>query len=565
MKKSLVTLLFIPIITYSQSFNTDIYYGDQLCGIAQMALNPNNSLSFTSSSQLNTIEFPDSFSVDLANTALNKILFQIGASRDRFIIQACPNIKNALAVQLGGVRYILYDQNFIVQVADNFENSNWGEIFILAHEVGHHINNHSVDLLLAENINSESKLKQREQELDADLFAAFIISRLGGSLEEIVSVIENISNNINDQKSSHPNLEKRLKAVKVGFERGIGNNTLDFYNSTPLQTAEEYFNRAILNELKENYDAAIYDYNKAIEIDPFNHNALYRMGVAKKEKGDYFGSIKNHTKLSDIYPQWYKPYSEIGTAYYEIGDYNSAIRFLDTSIQKKNRAIEFKDYNNFSESDENDSYLDYFNRGQAYLKVRMYEEAFNDFKKVIELNKNNHRAYSQLSQIYILNNEYYLALSSINKAIEYNPSGSKNYFNKAVILDIIHQSTLDEIDDFSDEEDKVEILKNALDFKLSEIENYNLAIKFDNEYAVAYRSRGVAFEYIANRIVSYDNQLLDYYLQLSEKFNIFHNKSLKKNNESAYDYYMLSACNDWVIASSLGNTDSTTWISDYCN
>ena len=74
---------------------------------------------------------------------------------------------------------------------------------------------------------------------------------------------------------------------------------------------------------------------------------------------------------------------------------------MDTSIQKKNRAIEFKDYNNFSESDENDSYLDYFNRGQAYLKVRMYDEAFNDFKKVIELNKNNHRAYSQLSQIYI--------------------------------------------------------------------------------------------------------------------------------------------------------------------
>ena len=53
---------------------------------------------------------------------------------------------------------------------------------------------------------------------------------------------------------------------------------------------------------------------------------------------------------------------------------------MDTSIQKKNRAIEFKDYNNFSESDENDSYLDYFNRGQAYLKVRMYDEAFNDFK-----------------------------------------------------------------------------------------------------------------------------------------------------------------------------------------
>ena len=564
MKRTLFAILFIPIIIYSQDFNTNLYYGDQLCELAQRALKSNKSSSFPSNLQTNK-EPKDSFSIDLANKALDKILLQIGASRDRFIIQACSNIRNALAVQFGGVRYILYDQDFIVQVADNFEKSNWGEIFILAHEVGHHINNHSIDLLLAENISSESKSKQREQELDADLFAAFIISRLGGSFEEIVSVIENISSNTNDQKSTHPNLEKRLNAVKAGFERGVANKASGFYSPTPLQTSEEYFNRAILKELKGSYDDAIYDYIKAIEIDPFNHNALYRLGVAKKEKGDYFGSIKNHTKLSDIYPQWYKPYSEIGTTYYKIGDYNSAIRFFSTSIQKKNTANKFNNNYNFNKSNEKDFHLDYFNRGQAYLKVRMYDEAYNDFKKVIELKNDFHRAYSQLSQIYILRNEYSQALDYLNKAIKYNPTSSKNHFNKAVILDIIHQLTLDEIDSFSDEENKLEILKNALDIKLSEIESYNFAIKYNNEYAVAYRSRGVAYEYIAKSIVSYDNQLLDYYLELSDKFGLFHEKTYKRNNESAYNYYMKCACNDWLAASTFGNTESKIWLSEYCD
>ena len=110
MKRSLFAILLIPIIMYSQNFNTNLYYGDQLCEIAQGALKSNKSSLFPSSLHTNK-ETKDSFSVVLANKALDKILFQIGASRDRFIIQACSNIKNALAVQLGGVRYILYDCN----------------------------------------------------------------------------------------------------------------------------------------------------------------------------------------------------------------------------------------------------------------------------------------------------------------------------------------------------------------------------------------------------------------------------------------------------------------------
>ena len=557
--KKLIFIVFLSITfnLFSHNFNTEVYYGDELCQTVQNAL-------ISKSSLLSTSKFNKTFSDERAYKALDKILFQIGASRDRFIIQSCSNINNALAVQLGGVRYILYDPNFIEDVANDDDNSSWGQMFILAHEVGHHINNHSLDLLIADDLESETKRKQRQQELDADIFAAFVIAKLGGDYEEIVSVIKTISDNENDQKSTHPNLDKRLDAVKVGYNRGVSNNSQNFYNPTNLQTAEEYFNRALLNELKGNYDKAIYDYTKAINIDPFYYNAIYRRGITKREKEDYFGSIKDFTKLSDIYPDMYKPYSEIGSNYYDIGDYNSAVSFLTISIKKKDKAIKSGDFNNFNESDAENYHLTYYNRGQAYLKLRMYDEAYDDFSYIIYLQESFDKAYSQISQIYILRKEYYQALSSLNKAIEHNSTNSKNYFNRAVILGILHQLYLDDYDDSWGQKDKIEYLKNSFNFKISEIEDYNLAIKNNKNYAIAYRSRGIAYEFLADRISSND-EFLNFYLGISEKFKTFYNYSVKNNNESAYSFYNNSACNDWATAVSLGNVESEKWISEDCN
>ena len=50
-----------------------------------------------------------------------------------------------LATSFKGVRYILYDKGFMNSLDSG---DNWTNLFILAHEVGHHINGHSLDLLL---------------------------------------------------------------------------------------------------------------------------------------------------------------------------------------------------------------------------------------------------------------------------------------------------------------------------------------------------------------------------------------------------------------------------------
>ena len=151
-----------------------------------------------------------------AEDALNKILNVIGASRNFFLV-SCDEISNALAITFKGERYILYDKDFINKI-ENMTND-WSGLFILAHEIGHHINGHTRDFLLAEVLDEQSKEKQREEELEADEFAGFIVANLGAKYNEVSELLDLIGSDADDSYSSHPNKDKRKEAVKKGFDK----------------------------------------------------------------------------------------------------------------------------------------------------------------------------------------------------------------------------------------------------------------------------------------------------------------------------------------------------------
>ena len=58
----------------------------------------------------------------------------------------------------------------------------------------------------------------REQELEADRFTGFIMYKYGADLADIMNMYHKISNNYDDSESTHPNLNKRLDAVKAGYD-----------------------------------------------------------------------------------------------------------------------------------------------------------------------------------------------------------------------------------------------------------------------------------------------------------------------------------------------------------
>lgn len=215
-------LLYILVLLISfSSFGQNNKDALRLCSVLQ-------SNSFSSNSA--------------AEDALQRILGTIGASK-RFVLQPCSNINNAVATSYKGIRYILYDPDFMNTL--NYGN-NWGNLFILAHEVGHHINGHSLDLVLyaADAVESVSLAQSRQQELEADEFAGFVLAKLGGPISAANQVISKISNNSDDSYNTHPSRSKRLKAVLMGYNKS---NTKLYTNSSPkdkyLYDAFDYYKR----------------------------------------------------------------------------------------------------------------------------------------------------------------------------------------------------------------------------------------------------------------------------------------------------------------------------------
>lgn len=146
---------------------------------------------------------------------VNKITSLIGL-KPNFILIPCPDIKNAAALLYeDNLRYIIYDKAFLDEIAKNVK-SNWSNTMILAHEIGHHLNGHT--------LKSENKEVTRKEELEADEFAGFILGKMGATEKEAIAAMDGISHPDCDLEyfSDHPCKEKRVEAIKTGWRNATG-------------------------------------------------------------------------------------------------------------------------------------------------------------------------------------------------------------------------------------------------------------------------------------------------------------------------------------------------------
>ena len=88
------------------------------------------------------------------------------------------------------------------------------------------------------------------------------------------------------------------------------------------QTSEEYFNEGSNKFLSsQNYEGAILDYTKAINLNPKYLEAFYWRGKAKHDSGDFQSAINDFTKVIEIDPKNENAYIDRGRSKNEIGDY----------------------------------------------------------------------------------------------------------------------------------------------------------------------------------------------------------------------------------------------------
>ena len=126
--------------------------------------------------------------------------------KPRFELQATSAVQNAAAVVYGGKRFLLYNPDFVAAV-NRAGRSDWAGISILAHEMGHHLNGHTL----------KSGGSNPTDELEADEFSGFVLRKMGASLAEAQAGMAVVSDE--EASPTHPGRSTRLKAINEGWQR----------------------------------------------------------------------------------------------------------------------------------------------------------------------------------------------------------------------------------------------------------------------------------------------------------------------------------------------------------
>lgn len=140
-----------------------------------------------------------------AQQVVSEIVGAVGL-KPNFIIRAA-GVENAAAVIMGSQRLILYNPTFMQQVRQG-TRTNWSLVSIVAHEIGHHLNGHTLD----------GAGSNHAIELEADEFSGYVLARMGASLSEAQAAMQAIASERGS--STHPPKVQRLQAIEQGWRNG---------------------------------------------------------------------------------------------------------------------------------------------------------------------------------------------------------------------------------------------------------------------------------------------------------------------------------------------------------
>ena len=341
---------------------------------------------------------------------------------------------------------------------------------------------------------------------------------------------------------------------------------LRFYRDAPTffteaiartpQNALCYHNRAVYygNEL-HNDEAALKDFDKAIEINPTYMMAILNRGVTyeklgKKEEAiaslekalavnpdspnpevifrianlryllnDFTGSIADYNRLLAMDKLYPRIYSHRAGSKAMMGQAEEALQDADKAVSEDPKDEEA-----------------YNSRGLANRALSRLNEAVNDFGLAIHIKEDYSRPYNNRGTVYLAQGQPERAIEDFSKAIELDSHYADPYSNRGAV------------------EQKLERNDAAL-------ADLDTALRLNPNFADAYQNRGV----VKNLLKLFPEALADF------------NQALKlnpgKNNAGIYlgrgisKLYLgdkTGACEDWRTASAGGVNDAAKLITEYC-
>lgn len=203
------------------------------------------------------------------------------------------------------------------------------------------------------------------------------------------------------------------------FPTSLATDVTNIAQATPPSRLPEpnfalaYYNKGLDYVASKDFEKAINEFKKAIELDPNYAEAYYQLGVIYGNSGDLQQAFSLLNKAIEIKP-------DLADAYYNRALVHGKTDDFDQAITDFNKAIEL-----------DPTYeLAYFYRGVAYRELGNFRKALLDFDKVIELNPNSAQGYLDRGVTHFNMGATEKALPDFDKAIELEPTNALAYENR---------------------------------------------------------------------------------------------------------------------------------------
>lgn len=198
----------------------------------------------------------------------------------------------------------------------------------------------------------------------------------------------------------------KLRLARAGteeFEVMLTRSPIPHY-----QLAEAYAYRGTTSFALKHYNAALSDYDRALELNSQFYHAYHNRGLIWKRLGNDSAAIADFTAALELQPDNGKIYRDRGATYADLQDYDRAIS--DFSIAIKLQPDDSKAYQK---------------RCSTRIKLKAYTAALTDCDRALQLDPNNGYAYYHRGAARHATGQIEAALQDWNTAAELHQKQGK--------------------------------------------------------------------------------------------------------------------------------------------
>ncbi|HED16517.1 MAG TPA: tetratricopeptide repeat protein [Gammaproteobacteria bacterium] len=178
-----------------------------------------------------------------------------------------------------------------------------------------------------------------------------------------------------------------------------------------------YTERGNLYFMMHDFDSAINDFNRAIELDPFQDKAWYGRGMANGRMGYIDEGIADLSVYIERHPDSSVAFTKRGVRYLWKGDSENAHRDLSRAIAL--------DPNNAEAHDD---------LGVVLAQRKKYKTAINHFTKTVTIDPSYQKGHHNLAMAYYLSGQDLFALQAVDNALILAPEARNSMLLKSEIL-----------------------------------------------------------------------------------------------------------------------------------